>query len=229
LITLGSFLLSCVLCELAFRKFETRLVADPAEFAELRRFIVDGHPTAYEPRPHTVYGRRRNTPTTNALGFKDSEWTLEKTPGLPRIACLGSSTTEGGHPLYLEEMLLAETGRRFEVMNCGTSGWMSAEVLVSWFLTLQDYSPDLVILHEGVNDVFARKHPGFRADYSHYRHHWDPPSVNPIHRCLTRTSGLYSWLTLRGDPSRPTRDAARPRLWTESCRPARSPPSAATC
>ena len=131
------------------------------------------------------------------------EWPLAKTPGVPRIACLGASTTESGnddrregsYPYLLELELEERTGKDFEVMNCGLSGWTSAESLVAWFLTIQDFDPDLVILHHAVNDVPPRNRDGFRADYSHWRRPWHLPEYSALERLLVRTSRLYAWLT----------------------------------
>jgi lysophospholipase L1-like esterase len=69
-------------------------------------------------------------------------------------------------------------------------------MLVSWFLTLQDYAPDAVVLHEGVNDLHARFRKDFRADYSHWRTPLRPPPTNPVTRWLARWSDLYLYQRL---------------------------------
>lgn len=203
LVALGTAAVLLLACEAFFRALESRLIADAAGFEELRQYVVEGRPSTYfEARPYTVFARQRNLEltemVTNSLGFIDSEWSVEKTPGVPRIVCLGSSTTEGGHGPRLEEILRRRTGRDFDVMNAAIAGWTSAEVLVSWFLTVQDFRPDLVVIHEGINDVDPRAWPDFRSDYTHYRHPWRAPRFNPLHRFLVRSSHLYSWLFLRG-------------------------------
>jgi hypothetical protein len=93
--------------------------------------------------------------------------TRARTSGVPRVACLGGSTTEGGNPQgrggsyppLLEVALEERTGRDFEVLNAGISSWTTNEMLVAWFLTIQDFQPDLVVLHE----ASAGAVPGGRA------------------------------------------------------------------
>jgi len=83
-------------------------------------------------------------------------------------------------------------------MNFGMSGWTSAEILVNYFLVVQDFSPDVVILHEGANDVEARVRPYFRSDYSHYRRPWTPLCYSAPYRLLIQASDLFAWTQLRG-------------------------------
>lgn len=189
-----------------FRACEGRLGLAPGWHDEVRRFAVDGVVEGYAPHPHTVFRRARSTSDINSAGFLDSEWTRERTPGVPRILCLGGSTTEGGndlralgsYPFFLEQILAQRAGRPVEVLNAGMSGWTSAEIVAAWFLDLQDYRPDLVIMHEAVNDAEPRNWPGFKADYSHWRHDWDLPRPGPVAGALVERSHLVAWLLLRG-------------------------------
>jgi hypothetical protein len=69
--------------------------------------------------------------------------------------------------------------------------------MVNYFLTVQDFTPDLVLLHEIVNDAEPRAWPKFSRDYSHYRHPWTPPRyVWPL-RTLVGWSDLVAFLDLR--------------------------------
>jgi lysophospholipase L1-like esterase len=151
-----------------------------------------------------LYVRRPHAPEVNALGFKGAEVHREKRPGLVRIACLGSSTTEGGNPSgvqgsypHLLERALEAAGRPAEVLNFGMSGWTSAETLANYFLVVQDYAPDVVLLHEAVNDVEPRAWPGFRADYSHYRRPWRDLAYPLPYRLLLAWSDAAAALELR--------------------------------
>ena len=46
-------------------------------------------------------------------------------------------------------------------MNVGITGWTTAETLVNYFLVVQDLSPDIVLIHEAVNDAEPRVGPAF--------------------------------------------------------------------
>lgn len=196
-----------VLCELGFRLLASPLGVDTAALADYEDYVTGGGPK-FESRPHTVYARpRTGWYGSNSQGFNDEEWTLERAPGVTRIVCLGGSTTESGnskghegsYPWLLERILEETTGEEFDVMNCGISGWTTAESLVAWFLTIQDYDPDLVIVHHAVNDVQARAHPGYRPDYTHWRHAWVDPEIGATHRFLVGISDLWAWFFMRSD------------------------------
>ncbi len=195
--------------ELVFRRLEGRLGLTPATIANLRAYqrgIVHG----FAPRPYTVFRRVPGSSGVNSAGFLDGEWELERTAGVPRVLCLGGSTTEGGntlgtlgsYPAFLREILQQRLGGPVQVMNAGVSGWCSAELLDAWFLELQDYRPDLVVIHEGVNDARPQMWPGFRRDYSHYRRPWRFPATGAFERALTGKSDLFLWLLSRR--TRPT-------------------------
>jgi hypothetical protein len=168
-ISLGVAALLAVACEFAFR-----VRADEAQakaLASFRHHLLTGEMREFEARAYTNYQRPRAA--SNGFGFRDRPWPVERTPGVPRILCLGGSTTEGrkddAYPLWLEQTLERRAGRDFEVLNAGMAGWTSAEMLVAWFLSLQDLDPDVVVLHEAVNDLEPRFYTGFRADYTHWR------------------------------------------------------------
>jgi lysophospholipase L1-like esterase len=91
----------------------------------------------------------------------------EKAPGTLRIFCLGQSTTEGfpfqprgGYPRWLD-VFLADLlpGVRVEVINAGVCGSNSSVDLMLMSEVL-GYSPDVVVLYQGLNDRGAQ--PGGR-------------------------------------------------------------------
>jgi hypothetical protein len=204
---LAVLLLAAAGSEFAYRRLSPMDAGERAALENLRS-LVDGKPGRYEPRAYTSYGLTPRRGNTNTLGFHGPEWTLEPAPGVTRIMCLGGSTTEGGnaegtvgsYPHLLEEGLERRFGRDFEVMNCGVSGWTSAETMVTWFLLLQDYNPDFVIVHHVVNDAMPRDAPGFRADYGHWRTAFRPPHFNPAERLLIHASDFYARRRLRDAP-----------------------------
>jgi len=197
-----------LLLEVGFRILGATLGVDRENLERFQEF-VHTNGLMYEARPHTVFVRRPRPEFANSLGFKDVEWSLEKEPGVPRILCLGASTTEGGNqekrpgqfPFLLGEELERRTGRRFEVLNAGISGWTTAETLVAWFLLLQDYEPDLVVIHHAINDLWPRNRDGFRADYTHWRRPLRMPEYGAADRLLIGLSDAYAWLRM-GDSHR---------------------------
>lgn len=171
---------------------------------DARAYWLDGRVKGFVGHPHTAFRRPMgaSVPGFNTHGFHDREWAVDRDPDVVRILCLGGSTTEGGadgsgvdaFPRQLELYLNHVTERRFEVFNCGISGWTTAETLVAYFLLLQDFRPDVVILHHAVNDVAARLGAEFRPDYGHFRKVWETPRLGSLDRLLTRHSDLYLWL-----------------------------------
>jgi lysophospholipase L1-like esterase len=165
----------------------------------LRHDLLTGGMREYEARAYTVFQRVRGAPGCNSLGFVGEEWPRERRPNVMRILCLGGSTTEGGnpqgtkgaYPFLLERELQKRHAREFEVLNAGVSGWTTAEMLVSWCLTLQDYEPDFLILHEAVNDVVPRFWRGFQPDYSHWRRPIQSVPVRGLTRLLVSSSDLF--------------------------------------
>jgi lysophospholipase L1-like esterase len=193
-----------LLVELAYRLLAGPLGVDRARIADYRHYLLAGALRNYESRAYTVFQRPRGQESWNSLGFSDREWSTQKIPGVPRILCLGGSTTESGnsdalqgsYPYLLERALENSTGRDFEVLNAGISGWTSAEMLVSWFLTLQDFAPDLLVIHEGVNDLHPRFRADFRSDYAHWRTPMRCRSSGLLERFLASWSELYLGLRL---------------------------------
>jgi len=188
-------------CELGFRMLQGPLGFDRERLLRFREFILSGGELAqYVPRPHVLYVRQPAHPKVNSLGFLDEEFERERRPGTLRIACLGSSTTEGGnpaqhegsYPFLLGRILGERSGRAVETLNFGMSGWTSAETLVNYVLVVQDFDPDIVLIHEAVNDVEPRAWPGFSSDYSHYRRPWQIAPISRVDRFLVGASDLFA-------------------------------------
>lgn len=200
-VSLAALLLLLLGSELAFRALAPAGVLFGLN--RFRQFLLTGVMQGYEARAFTNFQRR--SANSNSFGFLDRPWTLARTAGVPRIVCLGGSTTESGneessdgsYPRLLERTLEQRTGRDFEVLNAGMSGWTSAEMLVSWFLTLQDLRPDVLVLHEGVNDLPPRMLADFRSDYTHWRHPIETRAARGLERLLVRSSSLYLYFRFR--------------------------------
>jgi hypothetical protein len=199
LFALVAVIAGLVLTEVAFRIAKPWLGVDLHRLRRFRAFVWTGRPTLYEPHPYLLFVERRTRPFVNSRGFVDREHPVEREPGVTRIACLGASTTAGGegsYPRLLERMLEERTGRRFDVMNFGVPGWTTAETMMNYFMNVQDFAPDVVILHHAVNDLAPRVWPGFRSDYSHYRRPWKEPRFGRLYRLLVGLSDLFAFAAL---------------------------------
>jgi lysophospholipase L1-like esterase len=97
--------------------------------------------------------------TTNAQGFRDTrDWSYERVPGMGRVLVLGDSHTQGFEcrqertfSAVLERKLRA-VGQPAEVLNCGISGFGTAEQLAFLENEGLKYHPDAVVLAWYAND-----------------------------------------------------------------------------
>lgn len=194
-LSLLSLLLALVAAELGFRLLAPGLGYDRDQLAAVRAFIVHGR-TRFEPHPYLGYVQKSVRPDGSRSIFFDREFPVERLPGVPRVACLGGSTTAQGYPTFLERHLERELGRDVEVQNWGVGNWTSAETMLNYLLNVQDYAPDVIVLHHAVNDGKARVRPDYRPDYSHFRQPWTEPDYGPLHRLLVSVSDLYTALQL---------------------------------
>ena len=94
--------------------------------------------------------------TTNALGWRDKERSLKKTPELTRIAVLGDSFIEGSQvnddqifTRQLEKIL----GDKFEVLNFGLSSIGTVQESILYEKLVKKFDPDIVITAFYLNDV----------------------------------------------------------------------------
>ncbi|MDD5355754.1 MAG: tetratricopeptide repeat protein [Candidatus Omnitrophica bacterium] len=76
-----------------------------------------------------------------------------KKKGDYRILCLGESTTAGGYPRFLEEILNQEKiGIKFSVIDGGIPAVSTAYILSQLENNLNKYKPDMVITMIGINN-----------------------------------------------------------------------------
>jgi len=148
----------------------------------------------------------------NALGMRGPEMPVEKPAGVYRILCLGGSTTYGTgatgdartYPARLEHYLneRAPAGLRYEVGNCGVSGYTTAENLINLALKLVDLDPDAILIYAAANDARPIQARGFKSDYSHYRRTWPVTELTPLDEWMLKHVRLYCWLTRGLDPEK---------------------------
>lgn len=107
----------------------------------------------------------------NSLGFRDRDYAVPRPALVFRIACLGDSFTLGqgvhGRDVYAKvlESLLEKRGPtpiRFEVINCGRSGYHSGNERVCYEREASRYQAQMVILQVYTND-FALDRSGESA------------------------------------------------------------------
>lgn len=160
---------------------------EPARVGELRAFMA-GKSVLYEPFPYVGYVARSRGPDPTM----PEDWRFELAPkeGVVRIACLGGSTTWGNYPRELKARIEELTGHEVQVMNWGVPGWSSMETMVNYFVAVQRYHPDIVVVHQATNDTRPRVSRGFRPDYGHWRKPWTRPEVSFLKRVLLRNSDL---------------------------------------
>jgi lysophospholipase L1-like esterase len=138
----------------------------------------------------------------NALGMRDRERTLERAPGVTRIAVLGDSFMEARQVPYEEslpallEAGLNARGRTVEVLNFGTTGYSTGQELLLLQHRVAAFKPDLVLVAFcTANDV---------ADNIRWPHS-DP--IRPYFRLeggkLTLDEGYRSTLYQKRDASAP--------------------------
>lgn len=90
---------------------------------------------------------------TNSEGFRDVEHSLQKQPGVTRVAVLGDSKTEAFQvPMeqtfvkLLEKRLNASGKGKYEVLNCGVSNYGTGQEYVLFLRKVMAYKPDICIL-----------------------------------------------------------------------------------
>jgi lysophospholipase L1-like esterase len=100
----------------------------------------------------------------NKQGFRGADVSLTKPAGVFRILAIGSSTTfdpgvtrdDRAWPARLEYWLSQQQpGRRIEVINAGVPGYRVVDDVIRLTTELYRYRPDLIVLYEGHNDLFA--------------------------------------------------------------------------
>lgn len=111
---------------------------------------------------------KEDTININSLGFRGDEFFKIKPAGTYRIFMLGGSTMFGYGatsdnttiPGYFEDFIKQENYPfEIEVINSGIQGADSYKELLLMKNRLVEFSPDLVIIYDGWNDLRAGTHP----------------------------------------------------------------------
>lgn len=102
--------------------------------------------------------------TLNSLGCRDEEWTVEKPPGVRRIAFLGDSFAYGWGIEREEDRFTERVGARFakrgkgtvEVMNVAKPGWGTQDQMAPVADLVTRYGVDEIVLCYVPNDIEKR-------------------------------------------------------------------------
>jgi lysophospholipase L1-like esterase len=180
LVTVVSF---AAAVEVICRVVEPRLAVEPAADATAHAAKYLYPPGEYHPftidynQPNVRLGNL----TTNSLGFRGTrEVPARKAPNARRVFVLGGSTAVGFGassdettiPAQLEQILRADhPGLDIEVYNAGSTGFNSSQELILLNLTILELEPDLVVVLDGINDLYYASLPRWRP---HYTYHEDP-------------------------------------------------------
>lgn len=147
----------------------------------------------------------------NELGMRGPSPSAEPPPGTLTLVFLGGSTTENyawnrsdTFPELVGEAVGRRLARPIRVFNAGMSAATSGTNLARLQHQALDLDPALVVVMQGINDLIAGFHPGFRTDSRHLPR---PPDMGWRPR-----SYLWRWLgSLRPVPSSPRTRRATPR------------------
>jgi len=152
--------------------------ASAADKQERANFLnVDHHRyLGYASKPNFTNGSNKH----NQFGFRGKEIKKQKDESTYRIICIGGSTTYGtavedfrqSYPYLLEKELNSSGTQQVEVINAGVKGYSSFESLLNFQLNLLEFSPDLIIINHGINDLSTRlvwPLEAYRSDNSGFR------------------------------------------------------------
>lgn len=118
------------------------------------------HYLGYVPAPNFQRGDNKH----NHLGFRGDEISAEKPANTYRIVAVGGSTTYSVHvedyrdsyPDLLNDYLRGAGFDFVEVINAGVAGYSSYDNLINISFRVLSLEPDLIIIHQGFNDIDER-------------------------------------------------------------------------
>jgi lysophospholipase L1-like esterase len=163
-------------------------VLHPSSSIQVSNDVNVSHPyLLYQPKPHLV---AHGFVQTNSQGYRGPE-IGEKKSGRIRILVLGGSTTFSWAVKDPTKTWVAQFEKLFpknsvEVINAGAGYATSAELLARYMFKDRYLKPDVVIFHEGGNDVIPMWYPDYNPEYTHFRGPATRPLVGPIERVVLK-------------------------------------------
>jgi lysophospholipase L1-like esterase len=139
----------------------------------------------------------------NSQGFRGPEVAVEKPTGVTRIMAVGGSTTfdsdvtgdEKAWPARLAlHLAVLAPERRIEVINAGVPGYRLLADLFRLETSLYQYRPDILILYQGHNDLFAALRVAHDPPHDASDTPDEMPTETPWGHWLSRHSMLYAKL-----------------------------------
>lgn len=190
LLVVGSILITLFVIEIGYRSVLYFFIPD--QYAILQKYMNvaqnDESLNAYKQHPYLSYVRSDTGYAESGIKIRNRLYPFEPPIERIRVACLGGSTTRQKYPVPLRLILHSETEPPlFEVMDFGCDGWTLQESLINYTIRVQDFSPDIVILHHGANDAMPRIWGEFKPDYTNFRTHWND-QTGTLLRNLSRYS-----------------------------------------
>ncbi len=178
-----------------------------------RRAMITGDENR-EPDPVLLWRPVDHKPFSSQR-FKSPLVKVPKPPGVLRVMCYGDSLTDGpprdGWPAWLERALALRAGeRRVEVMNAGVVGYSSHQGLLRFLQEVDVYSPDVLVVSFGWNDVAQA------ADVPDREFHIPPWPLVALERRLVRYRSYLVLMEyvrkLRPQPAPRPNEPRRPRV-----------------
>lgn len=180
-VSLTTLIVLALLLEVALRVLKIGSDATTREHPVIGWVHLSSRHVAFESEDHAL-GRQIEV-EFNALGLRDVERRVDKSPGTYRVLMMGDSYVEAMQvPLdssltrRLERTLEGRDGRRVEVWNCGVAGYTTSNELLYLREQAARWHPDLVVLcFLSGNDIAdqvpalatsLRNRPFFRRDSS---------------------------------------------------------------
>lgn len=134
----------------------------------------------------------------NNYQFRDRNFTLEKTPGVVRIAAIGDSLAFGygiknvndRYSNILEDML-NKAGYKVEVYNFGVSGLDTWNEIILYENRIEKFNPDIVVWEYYLNDAEPKNSPGTVALKK------VGAEINPVVKTLSEHSFFFDYIYWR--------------------------------
>ncbi len=154
-------------------------------------------------RPNATIERRIDgslsaVESTNSLGFRSKEFSIEKPAGVTRIVVLGDSHTEAYEVNDREtwfELLENRLGENYsiEVIPFGVGGWSTDQQLLAYLYYARQFSPDIVVLQVTHNDVaFNTLDAYWRGRKPWFERHGEVLMLRGVPTPNFRNTGLFT-------------------------------------
>ena len=194
--------------QIAFRVKNDRFLFDHT-FLKLRSQLFEQHPYLSIAMKKNVnvtfdHGGEYESVKTTEIGTRWTGADLSDTSAI-RIACIGGSTTfctgvsdEDSWPAQLQKTL----GKKYAVVNFGVPSYNTVEGLIQMALYIPEVRPDIVIFHQGTNDLYNYYLEDNYPDYRFHADHVMPSALlavrnnEPFFDKASRYSAIF-WMTSR--------------------------------